>query len=74
MENRNGFIRGLRFRPQFRDAPFGWTITTNPGSRATDNFIIEPIPCALRGRREEDGKSTKDLEIKKTGLQILSQL
>jgi DNA (cytosine-5)-methyltransferase 1 len=68
MENRNGFIRGLRFRPQFRDAPFGWTITTNPGSRATDNFIIEPIPCALRGRREEDGKIHQHLEIKKDGI------
>lgn len=68
MENRNGFIRGLRFRPQFRDAPFGWTITTHPGTRATDNFIIEPIPCALRGRKEEDGKIHQHLETKKDGI------
>jgi len=31
------------FRPLKEESPYGWTITTRPGSRPTDNFILEPI-------------------------------
>ncbi len=41
MENRNGFIRGLRFRPHDSSSDFAWTISTCPGGRATDNYIID---------------------------------
>ncbi len=43
MKNRNGLIRGLRFRPRNKTDEYAWTITTCPGSRATDTFIIEPL-------------------------------
>lgn len=42
MENRNGFIRGLTFRPHNEKSPYAYTITTACGSRSTDNFIIVP--------------------------------
>ncbi len=67
MKNRNGLIRGLRFRPRGKDEEYAWTITTHAGSRATDNFIIEPIPAALRGRLNEDGKYEQHLELKTDG-------
>lgn len=41
MTDRNGFVRGLRFNPQEKDANYAFAITTNPGSRPVDNFIIE---------------------------------
>ena len=55
MKNRNGLVRGLRFRPKEKDEDYAWTITCHAGSRPTDNFIIEPIPAALRGRYDSDG-------------------
>ncbi|OQC35844.1 MAG: Modification methylase BanI [Bacteroidetes bacterium ADurb.Bin041] len=67
MKNRNGFIRGLRFRPKGKNEDYAWTITTHAGSRPTDNYIIEPIPAALRGRYESDGKIKQHLEIKDDG-------
>lgn len=66
MKNRNGLIRGLRFRPRGKKDEYAWTITTAPGSRATDTFIIEPIPAAIRGRNE-DGNYKQQLELKKDG-------
>lgn len=42
MKNRNGLIRGLRFRPREISDEYAWTITTCPGSRATDTYIIVP--------------------------------
>lgn len=63
MKNRNGLIRGLRFRPHDKKNDYAWTITTCPGSRATDNFIIEPVIVASRGRVGEDGKNHQQLEI-----------
>lgn len=42
MKNRNGLIRGLRFRPREKDDEYAYTITTAPGSRATDTYIIVP--------------------------------
>lgn len=42
MKNRNGLIRGLRFRPRDKKDPYAFTITTAPGSRATDTYIIVP--------------------------------
>lgn len=68
MKNRNGLVRGLRFRPRGKSDEYAWTITTCPGSRATDTFIIEPIPAAVRGRIDEDGKYGQKLEIKKDGI------
>ena len=67
MKNRNGLIRGLRFRPRGKKDEYAWTITTAPGSRATDTFIIEPIPAAIRGRANEDGTYRQQLELKKDG-------
>jgi DNA (cytosine-5)-methyltransferase 1 len=67
MKNRNGLIRGLRFRPRGKNDEYAWTITTAPGSRATDTFIIEPIPAAIRGRANEDGTYRQQLELKKDG-------
>lgn len=42
MKNRNGLIRGLRFRPREKEDEYAFTITTAPGSRATDTYIIVP--------------------------------
>lgn len=67
MKNRNGLIRGLRFRPRGKKDEYAWTITTAPGSRATDTFIIESIPAAIRGRTDEDGNYKQQLELKKDG-------
>lgn len=67
MKNRNGLVRGLRFRPRGKKDEYAWTITTAPGSRATDTFIIEPIPAAIRGRANEDGTYKQQLELKKDG-------
>lgn len=67
MKNRNGLVRGLRFRPRGKKDEYAWTITTAPGSRATDTFIIEPIPAAIRGRTDEDGNYKQQLELKKDG-------
>lgn len=67
MKNRNGLIRGLRFRPRGKKDEYAWTITTAPGSRATDTFIIEPIPAAIRGRANEDGTYRQQIELKKDG-------
>lgn len=65
MKNRNGMIRGLRFRPRGQQDEYAYTITTCPGSRATDTFIIEPVIAALRGRKEDDDKYKQHLEINK---------
>lgn len=67
MKNRNGLVRGLRFRPRGKKDEYAWTITTAPSSRATDTFIIEPIPAAIRGRANEDGTYRQQLELKKDG-------
>lgn len=42
MTNRNGFVRGEKFNPHTLDSKYAYTITTNPGGRPTDNFIILP--------------------------------
>src|SRR5690554_6579116 len=42
MTDRNGFVRGERFNPHTLDSKYAYTITTNTGRRATDNFIILP--------------------------------
>ena len=53
-KNRNGYVRSKRFRPQKKNANYAFTITTSPGNRVSDNFIIEPnlnIECieSLKG-------------------------
>ena len=42
MTNRNGFVRGKKFKPHTLDSKYAYTITTNAGRRPTDNFIILP--------------------------------
>lgn len=46
MADRNGFVRGDRFKPHDLDSGCAYTITTSVGNRATDNFI--KIPEATR--------------------------
>lgn len=43
MKSRNGYVRGLKFRPVGYDSEWAWTITTSTGSRPTDNFILVPV-------------------------------
>ena len=64
MENRNGFIRGKRFRPHDGESKVAYTITTNPGGRATDNFVILPAVGAIRGRPNGNGGYTQKLHVK----------
>lgn len=68
MKNRNGLIRGLKFRPLDKRNDYAWTITTCPGSRATDNFIVEPVIVASRGRMCEEGKNHQQLEVGSDGV------
>lgn len=42
MTDRNGFVRGERFKPHTLDSEYAYAITTNAGNRPTDNFIILP--------------------------------
>lgn len=63
MKNRNGLIRGLRFRPHDFSSKSAWTISTCPGSRATDNFIVYPIIAASSGRNDEKGEYKQQLEL-----------
>lgn len=42
MKNRNGFVRGKRFKPHTLKSEYAFTITTSPGNYPTDNFIIMP--------------------------------
>jgi DNA (cytosine-5)-methyltransferase 1 len=64
MENRNGFIRGKRFRPHDGESKVAYTITTNPGGRATDNFVMLPAVGAIRGRPNANGGYTQKLHVK----------
>ena len=64
MEDRNGFIRGVRFRPHDEGSKIAYTITTNPGGRATDNFVILPACAAIRGRGKGKGEYEQTLEVK----------
>jgi len=43
MTNRNGYVRGEKFNPHTLDSKYAYSITTNTGRRATDNFIAETI-------------------------------
>lgn len=42
MVNRKGLIRCLRFRHREKENRYAFTITTCPGSRTTDTYIIVP--------------------------------
>ena len=64
MENRNGFIRGKRVRPHDGESKVAYTITTNPGGRATDNFVMLPAVGAIRGRPNGNGGYTQKLHVK----------
>jgi DNA-methyltransferase (dcm) len=67
MTDRNGFIRGLRFKPHEENSKYAWTISTSPASRATDNYIIEPVIVAQRSRIDNcvGGGYKQHLEIQK---------
>ena len=65
VEDRNGFIRGVRFRPHDENSKIAYTITTNPGGRATDNFVILPACAAIRGRGKCKGEYEQTLEVQK---------
>ena len=39
MKDRNGFVRGERFKPHDIEDDYAFSITTSAGNRATDNFI-----------------------------------
>ncbi len=43
MKNRNGLVRGLKWRPRGKDVDFAFTLSTSGGGRPTDNFIIVPV-------------------------------
>ena len=43
MTNRNGYVRGEKFNPHTLVSKYAYSITTNTGRRATDNFIAETI-------------------------------
>jgi DNA (cytosine-5)-methyltransferase 1 len=42
MDDRNGFVRGERFNPHDETSKYAFAITTNTGSRVTDNFVLIP--------------------------------
>lgn len=42
LKDRNGFVRGQRFRPHHIDAKYAYTLTTGSGNSPTDNFILVP--------------------------------
>jgi len=64
LKNRNGFIRGTKFRPHDNQSKVAYTISTHPGGRATDNFVMLPAVGALRGRPTKEGKYIQNLEVK----------
>ena len=67
MKNRNGLIRGLRFRSLYKDKEYARTITANAGTRATDNYIIVPAFGAIRGRKHKN-EYQQVLEINKKSI------
>lgn len=42
MKDRNGFVRGNRFKPHRSDAKYAHTLTTGNGKSPFDNFILVP--------------------------------
>jgi len=76
MTDRKGFIRGEKFNPHNIDkADIAFTITTNAGSRPTDNFIevlvmvAEPIACQTqpinRDYKKANEQRIEQLEFRK---------
>lgn len=55
MESRNGFIRGVRFKPHHETSPYAYTICTTAGNRVTDNYIIVPENTKLGYKTAEVG-------------------
>lgn len=43
MKERNGYVRGMKFRPIGYDGEYVWTITASSGGRPTGNFILVPV-------------------------------
>jgi DNA (cytosine-5)-methyltransferase 1 len=42
MDDRNGFVRGEKFKPHDQSSEYAFSVTTKAGSRPTDNFITLP--------------------------------
>jgi len=55
MKSRNGFIRGVRFKPHHETSPYAYTICTSASNRVTDNFIIVPENTKLGYKAAEIG-------------------
>ena len=77
MTDRNGFVRGDRFRPLTTDDEVGFTITTSPGNRATDNYIkiignTNPSGQGMNGNiHSDDGLAPTLTTNKGEGIKIL---
>jgi len=57
MKDRNGFVRGARFRPHRSDAKYAYTLTTGNGNSSFDNFILVPeaTKAGLKKAKVGDG-------------------
>lgn len=55
MKDRNGFVRGDRFNPHYTVDNYAYAITTNPGNRPTDNFIVMSEDTKLGYAKAYDG-------------------
>ena len=68
MKERNGYVRGERFRPHTVDSEHAYTITTRAGQRAEDNFILVPEKTKKGYAVAEDSnvvvKDTRNLKEK----------
>ena len=74
MKNRNGLIRGLRFRPKGEKDEYAWTLLTSGGSRVEENYIIVPVSQLKEEKTENTTQNTNDSiiipEATKTGFAI----
>lgn len=57
MKDRNGFVRGNRFKPHRSDAKYANTLTTGSGNSPFDNFILVPeaTKAGLKKAKVGDG-------------------
>lgn len=55
LKDRNGFVRGQRFKPHSRDAKYAYTLTTGSGNSPTDNFILVPEATKVGMRKANVG-------------------
>lgn len=57
LKDRNGFVRGQRFKPHRYDDKYAYTLTTGSGNSPTDNFILVPeaTKAGLKKAKVGDG-------------------